>query len=84
MKDRNYQEKICKKRGCNRAFKPKAGNQLYCDDHKQMKNLQAAKAGKISGLIKYLHDRLKSGEYSESQCRAIRSSIELLIPEIEG
>ena len=38
MKDRNYKEKVCKKRNCKTIFKPKAGNQLYCDAHKQSKH----------------------------------------------
>jgi|LakMenEpi03Aug12_release.lakeMendotaPanAssembly.Ray.scaffolds.fasta_scaffold1757304_2 hypothetical protein len=35
MHDRNYKEKFCKKRSCRQPFKPKAGNQVYCELHKQ-------------------------------------------------
>lgn len=38
MKERNYKEKVCKKRNCKAVFKPKAGNQVYCDAHKQNKH----------------------------------------------
>jgi hypothetical protein len=38
MKERNYKEKVCKKRNCKTVFKPTAGNQVYCDAHKQNKN----------------------------------------------
>lgn len=72
MKDRNYKEKVCKKRNCKTVFKPKAGNQVYCDAHKQNKHsveVAPEKANQLPVLV-----RLTFSEH-KIDCPKTRSDI---------